>query len=131
MAQITAHIGVQKYKIDIVSSANNSIISDEPENLGGKNLGFSPFELLAAALGACTSATIKMYAERKGWDLQEVVTQVSFERNEVENTSSIVRCIEIIGELDPEQRSRLLEIAEKCPVHRALTNPVQIETVTY
>lgn len=131
MAEITAHIGREKFKMDIVSSSKNQIIADEPQSLGGKNLGFSPFELLASALGACTSATLRMYADRKGWDLEEVITQVSFERNDLENISTIIRHIEFCGNLDKEQRERLLEIAEKCPVHRALTNPINIETIAF
>lgn len=131
MAKITAHISRAKYKMEISSSHGNTLIADEPEHLGGKNLGFSPFELLASALGACTSATLRMYADRKGWALEEVATQVSVERDDVADRSTFIRHIEFSGNLDREQRERLLEIAEKCPVHRALTGQIDIETIAF
>ncbi|RZJ67347.1 MAG: OsmC family peroxiredoxin [Flavobacterium sp.] len=129
MADTTTIIGREKYKMTITSSHGNTLISDEPRHLGGQDLGFSPFELLASALGACTSATMRMYADRKGWDLQEVSTRVSFERDDKADKSSFIRYIEMKGNLDPDQCARLLEIAEKCPVHRTLTGKIEIETI--
>lgn len=129
MASTTTKIGREKYKMTIVSSSGNTLIADEPLHLGGKNSGFSPFELLASALGTCTSATLRMYADRKGWDLEEVITQVSFERDDKADKATFIRHIAFSGNLDQEQCSRLLEIAEKCPVHRTLEGQISIETI--
>src|SRR5690606_37072639 len=95
---------------------------------GGKDLGFSPKELLASALAACTSATLRMYADRKGWDLEEVKLEVTLERDQKENKTIIKRTLEFIGNLDAAQKNRLLAIANACPVHKMLTNPIEIHT---
>ncbi len=94
--------------------------------LGGANSGPSPHELLAAALGACTGITLKMYAQRKAWPLSNAIVSVDINRaNQIEQFE---RTIELIGNLDAEQRARLLEIANKCPVHLALAGQIQIST---
>lgn len=129
MADTTTKIGREKYKMTITSSKGNTLISDEPHSLGGKDLGFSPFELLASALGACTSATLRMYADRKGIELEEAITRVSFERDDKLDRSTFVRHIELKGNLTPDQCQRLFEIAEKCPVHRTLSGQINIETI--
>jgi len=129
MADTTTKIGREKYKMTITSSKGNTLISDEPQNLGGKDLGFSPFELLASSLGACTSATLRMYADRKKWNLEEVSTRVSVERDEKADRTLFIRHIALVGNLSQEECSRLFEIAEKCPVHRILQGKIDIETV--
>ena len=116
------------YKVEIKSSTDNVIFADEPVELGGKDLGFSPNELLASALAACTSATLRMYADHKGWELEEVKLVVELERNDTENKTVISRKLEVIGNLDQTQRVRLLKIAESCPVHKILSNPIVINT---
>ena len=127
MVKIDAAIGTQHYRVDI-KTATNTLIADEPQSIGGEDLGFSPDELLAASLGACTSATLRMYADRKGWtELKEIAVSVTFSREG--GRSSIQREISFTGDLTEEQRQRLLEIAEKCPVHRTLSNPVAIKTL--
>ncbi|MFT3823388.1 MAG: OsmC family protein [Chitinophagaceae bacterium] len=126
-SRITATIGSQLYKIDI-HTATNEIVSDEPKALGGQDSGFSPSELLAASLGACTCATLRMYADRKGWALLDIKADVTFERDKANNRSIFTRTIELIGDLDAEQRARLLDIANKCPIHQALTNPIEVNT---
>ena len=104
------------------------LIADEPVDKGGKDLGFSPKELLASSLAACTSATVKMYTERKGWALDEVKVAVELEYNQEANKTVINRKVAFIGNLDDTQRARLLAVANACPVHKILTNPIEINT---
>ncbi|MCO6501156.1 MAG: OsmC family protein [Vicingus serpentipes] len=128
MAKISSSIKKENYKIEITSPTGNVVIADEPIDMGGKNLGFSPKELLASALAACTSATVKMYADRKEWDLQEVKIDVELEFIKENNKTEINRKIEFIGNLDEAQRNRLLAIANTCPVHKILSNPIEIKS---
>ncbi|MFV8325940.1 OsmC family protein [Flavobacterium sp. ZS1P14] len=127
MIKIKAQIGEESYKTEI-KSANNTIISDEPESSGGKDLGFAPKELLASALAACTCITLRMYANRKGWDLTDIKVEVTFERDLTENKSKMMRNILFFGNLDQAQKTRLVNIADKCPMHQILTNPIEITT---
>ncbi|MBB6002939.1 OsmC family protein [Arcicella rosea] len=127
MEKVHAQIGKELYKTTI-QTTTNTLITDEPIEVGGKDLGFNPKELLAAALAACTSATLRMYADRKAWDLAEVKVAVTFERDATANKSFFNRKIELIGNLDEEQKARLLVIANSCPVHKILTNPIEIST---
>lgn len=128
MANVASILKKEPYKVEITSPTGNLIIADEPADKGGKDLGFSPKELLASALAACTSATVKMYADRKGWDLQEVQLEIALERNDDENRTQIFRKVNFIGNLDDSQRGRLLKVAQACPIHKILTNPVEIDT---
>ncbi|MCF2446855.1 OsmC family protein [Dyadobacter sp. CY345] len=129
MARIQASIGSVLYKTEI-KSATNSIISDEPVSAGGMGLGFSPEELLASALAACTCGTLRMYANRKGWvELTEINVAVEFSRNVQLNVSQMSRSIELVGDLSEEQKERLLTIANKCPIHNALTHTIAIDTM--
>lgn len=128
MAKITSSIKTEPYKVEIKSPTGNSVIADEPINKGGGDLGFSPKELLISALAACTSATVKMYAERKEWDLQEVKLEIELEDNTGEKKTLIKRNIELLGNLDEDQRTRLLRVAEACPIHKILTGTIEIET---
>jgi len=127
MAKVTAQIGTKHYATSI-RSAGNELVSDEPYEEGGEDAGFAPDELLAASLAACTSITLRMYADRKAWPLESVEVEVNFERDAVAKTSSIVRNIKLFGTLDDEQKHRLLQIANKCPVHQTLSNPITIHT---
>lgn len=127
MNKITANIGAELYKTEI-ESETNLIISDEPKSSGGQDLGFAPNELLASSLAACTAITLRMYANRKGWELTDVKVEVSFKTNSVENKFKIVRDIQLLGNLDEDQQARLLIIADKCPIHKILTNPIEITT---
>lgn len=131
MAKISSRIKNELYRIEITSPTGNTIIADEPLDKGGKDTGFSPKELLAAALAACTSATVKMYADKKNWSLEEVKIDVDLERNEAENKTVISRKIQFIGPLDADQKKRLLAVANACPVHKILSNPVEINTSVY
>jgi putative redox protein len=127
MAKVTASIKKDLYKVEIKTPTNNIIIADEPVDKGGKDTGFSPKELLVAALSACTCATVRMYADRKGLDLQEI--KLETELTEADNKSLFTRKLEFIGTLDEEQKKRLIAIANACPVHKILTNPIQIDTL--
>ncbi|MNJ91907.1 OsmC-like protein [compost metagenome] len=128
MASVTANIKKELYRVEIESPTGNVVIADEPLDLGGKDLGFSPNELLISALAACTNATLRMYADRKKWDLQEVRLEVELDRDEKANKTVIHRKLELLGDLDEKQRERLLAIAKACPVHKMLTNPIEINT---
>ena len=127
MSKITAHTGNELYKTEI-RSETNFIVSDEPESSGGKDLGFSPKEVLAASLASCTGITLRMYANRKGWDLTDIKVEITFDTDSVDNKFKIIRNIILSGSLDDSQKARLLNIADKCPIHKIITNPIEITT---
>jgi len=127
MVTINAHIGKEQYQARI-RTATNAVIADEPLSSGGKDLGFSPSELLAASLGACTSITLRMYADRKGWDLTDVNVEVTLATDVEHNVTNLTRKIHLTGELTEEQKQRLLKVANSCPTHKILTNPIAVAT---
>lgn len=122
----------------VIRTGDHTLLADEPRSVGGDDTGPGPYELLMAALGACTSMTLRMYAERKELDLDPVRVHLEHDRihakdcADCETSTGLVdrikRKIEIAGDLTPEQRQRLLEIADRCPVHRTLESEVRIET---
>jgi putative redox protein len=128
VAKISSHIGKELYRTEIASPSGSTLLSDEPLDRGGQNKGLSPTELLAASLAACTSVTLRMYADRKGWDLAEINTHIELVRDDLVNKTAIERSIQLIGNLDETQKARLLAIANNCPVHRILNNPIEIKT---
>lgn len=128
MASVTSTIKQQLYRIQIESPSGNVVISDEPLEMGGGDLGFSPTELLASSLAACTSATLRMYADKKGWDLKEVKLEIDLDWDDKANKTVISRKIQLLGSLDENQRERLFKVANACPVHKMLTNPIEINT---
>lgn len=129
--------GNRKFLRDLYSD-DHHWLADEPIRAGGDNLGPDPYELLLSSLGACTSMTIRMYANRKGWNLDSVAVRLSHSREHVTDCEDcpddggqieiLHRDISLSGELDDTQRARLLEIANRCPVHRTLEGNLKIET---
>jgi len=121
---------------DIMSGPHHHTLADEPEAYGGTNRGMSPYGFVSAGLGACTSMTIRMYARRKGWPLDHVSVDVCHEKVHAQDASSssgekidrFQRKIRLEGNLTADQRQKLLEIADKCPVHRTLERSNHIET---
>lgn len=122
-----------------VLAGKHSFIADEPEEFGGNDFGPSPYELLNAALGSCTAMTVKMYANRKGWPLEKVTVHLNHEKMHISDipkprekggkVDHFFRYIDFEGELTEKQIAKLLEIANKCPVHRTLTSKnIQIIT---
>ncbi len=103
------------------------LVADEPTHLGGSDQGPTPTELLLAGLGSCKAITIKMYADRKGWPVENVY--VAAELQTVEKQAVIVVYLTLVGDLTAEQRDRLREIGDRCPVHRLLSAATPIQTV--
>ena len=121
-----------------ILTPHHRLISDEPIPMGGADLGLNPYELLLAALGSCTSMTLRMYANHKQIDLQDIRVELHHNRIHADDCASceeqapfidrITRRIQLTGHLDDKQRARLLEIANQCPVHKTLQNKIQVET---
>lgn len=121
-----------------ILAGEHRLVADEPLSAGGTDTGPTPYELLLAALGACTAITVTMYAERKRWPLDGIVVRLSHSKIHAEDCfqcqteagflDRIDREIELAGSLSPDERVRLFEIAEKCPVHRTLTSEINIRS---
>ncbi len=122
--------------LNTVWAGAHQLVADEPENLGGTDRGPNPYEYLMAALGGCTSMTLRMYADRKGWPLEGIRVRLAHGKIHAKDCGDcetkegridrITRDIEVLGTLDDAQRARLLEIADRCPVHRTLHSEVKV-----
>ncbi|MCB0828744.1 MAG: OsmC family protein [Solirubrobacterales bacterium] len=114
------------HAVEIETPGGHTVVFDEPEQRGGTDTGPTPTGMLAAALAACTVDTLKFYADRKGWDLEGI--QIAVETTYDGYRPSVYRIeLDLPDHLDSDQVERLTVIAGKCPVHRALTEPVEIE----
>jgi uncharacterized OsmC-like protein len=121
-----------------IIAGSHRIRADEPRSSGGTDTGPTPYDLLLASLGACTSITVGMYARRKGWPLEEVTVDLRHSKIHADDCADcetkvgmldrIERDIRFVGPLSEEQRGKLLDIANKCPVHRTLTSEIVINT---
>jgi uncharacterized OsmC-like protein/alpha/beta superfamily hydrolase len=134
---IVARIGNAGFRTEIMANGL-SLIADEPVSVGGTNMGPTPYDYLVAGLGACTAMTLRMYADRKKWPLEEVVVSLSHKKIHAKDCEAcetdqamvdwIERELELMGPLDASQLQRLKEIADRCPVHRTLESEVKIQT---
>ncbi len=136
--QIVACLGAEEKFTTRIKAGIHQLTADEPVSFGGSDFGASPYQLVAAGLAACTAMTLRLYADRKKWDLREVFVHVSHEKSHSEDCSNcdqatskidkFTRELELVGDLDAEQKERLLEIADKCPVQRTLEDSAVIST---
>jgi putative redox protein len=126
---VVAENGQGRYQQQ-VNAGKHIMLADEPESMGGVDAGPAPFDFLMAGLGACTSMTLRMYAERKGLALTNVSVALNHDKTEVDGIqrNRISRQITLEGNLSDAERQRLLEIADKCPVHRALSQSFLLES---
>lgn len=135
--RVAVHIGKSGFLTDIMVN-DHHLVADEPVAVGGTNLGPTPYDLLSAALGACTAMTLRMYADHKKWPLNSVTVRLKHQKIHAEDCAhcetksgkldQIQRELEVDGPLDEQQRKRLVEIADRCPVHRTLTSEIDIDT---
>ena len=119
-----------KYTQDVMTSRHH-LLADEPESYGSADLGPTPYEYLCAALGACTTITMRMYIERKGWAVDHLACEVSHKKTTIGDLPPkdvFTRAITIKGDIDEAARKRILVIAGKCPVHKTLHASSDIET---
>ncbi|MXX04055.1 MAG: alpha/beta fold hydrolase [Gemmatimonadetes bacterium] len=136
-SQVVVRTGREHYYTEVVASGHRLTV-DEPESVGGADRGGTPYDLLLGALGSCTSITLRMYADRKSWPLEEIVVRLSHAKIHASHCETcettegkvdrIEREIELIGDLSGDQQARLLEIADRCPVHRTLHSEILVET---
>ncbi len=137
-SHIVAYLDTNEKFTTHIKADQHNLIADEPKSFGGNDFGASPYQLVASGLAACTVMTLRLYAERKKWDLKEAFCHIRHEKTHLEDCKDcenpkakidkFTRELELIGDLNDEQKQKLLEIADKCPVHRTLENVAHIET---
>ncbi|MEZ7515274.1 OsmC family protein [Flavobacterium frigidarium] len=126
---IVGHIGMQKY-LCTINWRNGQFIMDEPEKIEGKDLGPDPYTALLASLASCTLSTLRMYIDRKGWNIPEITIALNFyQESNPDLTTTIKRIITFPVTVDEDIKKRLLIIAEKCPVSKLLKNNIVINTL--
>ena len=125
---VKAILGTEKYYTEVIAG-ENKLITDEPVEKGGGNKGFNPFEILATSLASCTAATLRMYIDRKKWQVEKINVEVELENDVETKTAIFTRNISYEGaKLDAEQIERLHKIAELCPVHKIFHGNIEINT---
>jgi len=122
----------------VIAVGSHRLTADEPSHVGGSDTGPTPYDLLLAALGSCTSMTVALYARRKGWPLEAVTVRLRHAKIHAADCEAcetkegqldrIERAVELTGVLSDDQRARLLDIANRCPVHRTLMSDIHVET---
>lgn len=127
MEKVHAKIGVEKYKTTI-EGKSLTFIADQAESEGGMNLGPSPKVLLAGSLAGCVAMTVRMYADRSNWPLEEVFVDVEIDTETTPGTTIFKKKVEFKGDLTDEQLKRLHLIAQKCPINKILQNPIVVES---
>lgn len=135
---VAVRVGARGYRAEVVAG-DHSLIADEPVALGGTNEGPTPYDYLAAALGTCTAMTIRMYADRREWPLDEVTVRLTHSRTHQKDCAQcdegqvgidqFARSIELSGDLTDEQRAGLLRVADRCPVAQTLKRGVSIVSI--
>jgi putative redox protein len=125
---VVAETGLGRLQIE-ARTASGAFLIDEPISVGGLGSGPNPYDLMSAALGACTAMTLRLYADRKGWPLTRVQVSVRHHRASLDARDLFERTIGVEGPLDEAQRAQLLAIAERCPVHRTLDRGADVKTV--
>ncbi|MBW8524131.1 OsmC family protein [Chryseobacterium chendengshani] len=125
---VKASLGKTKYYTEVVAG-ENQLITDEPIDKGGQNKGFNPFEILATSLASCTAATLRMYIDRKEWDIEKINVEVELENFPLTRLAVFRRSISFEGSnINEDQLKRLYTIADACPIHKILTNEIEIQT---
>lgn len=132
---VHAHISRTLYKVDL-QSESHQLVADEPEKNGGQDTGPDPYDYLLISLGSCTAMTVRMYADRKDWPLEEVYVELMHSKTHADDCQNsekkqskidhIEKDITVVGDLTEKQQNRLLEISERCPVHRTLQSDIKI-----
>jgi putative redox protein len=135
--QVITRIGKSGYVTDIMA-AGHSLVADEPPSMGGTDLGPAPYDLLMAALGTCKAMTLRMYSDRKQWPLEDVTVHLNHQKIDAADCETCqtkegkldrFSCeIELAGTLDDQQKKRLIQIADRCPVHRTLHSEIVVES---
>jgi putative redox protein len=127
--EVSVRIGKERYTTE-VTLGNHTITADEPTEVGGQDLGPAPLQLLLSSLGTCKAITMRMYADRKEWPLDSIEVILSSEtvKSDLQQTTYIRCTIKLYGDLEEKQKERIYKIADKCPIHKTLTNPIVIES---
>lgn len=127
--RVSAQQQAAAYRVQLTDGAGHTWFADEPAVRGGGDTAPTPSHMLLAALGACTAITLRMYAARKGWPLHDVQVGLALNpQGRPATGNDIMRTLRLVGDLSDEQRARLMQVADACPVHRLLTGEVRITT---
>ncbi|MEL7162614.1 MAG: OsmC family protein, partial [Bacteroidota bacterium] len=136
--EVAVRLGAEGFTTEVMVR-HHSLTADEPEKIGGNDFGPGPYELVSAGLGACTAMTVQMYARRKKWPLEDIEVHLDHRKDYATDMEASAdkptkidvfdRTIILRGPLDDEQKARLLEIADRCPVHRTLHEQVTVKTI--